>query len=241
MVEMKLRYLIPAPLRLQYKIAHRTLRDIHSGHVFRFARLDNQTTPLEHCVEIIQEVKPGTLFENKCHNIRLAAAKISLVTVLPGQVFSFWKILGYPTLSNGFKNGRNLINGKISEAPGGGLCQVSGILHHLALKTGLEVIERHHHSVDIYQEHERFAPLGSDATVVYGYKDLRLRNAYPFAIRFELSLERANLHCRLLSEQSLDTHEVAFIRQRSDQMVHVQAMREGAIISRSTYRLGSLA
>lgn len=236
MVEMKLRHLIPAPLRLRYKIAYRTLRDIHSGHVFCFARQDNHTAPLEHCVEMAQEVKPGTLFENKCHNIRLAAAKISAVTVLPGQVFSFWKILGRPTLKNGFQNGRNLINGSISEAPGGGLCQVSGILHHLALKTGLAVVERHHHSVDIYQEHERFAPLGSDATVVYGYKDLRLRNTYPFPIRFELFLENAILHCRLLSAENLETQEVVFIRQQSGQHVHVQAMRKGTIISRSTYK-----
>ena len=44
------------------------------------------------------------------------------------------------------------------------------------------------HSVDIYTEQTRFAPLGSDATVAYGYKDLRFRNVLPFPIslRFEL-------------------------------------------------------
>lgn len=69
------------------------------------------------------------------------------------------------------KNGRNLVAGKIQGNYGGGLCQVSGLLYYIALATGLEILERHAHSIDIYAEEDRFAPLGADDTVVFGYKN----------------------------------------------------------------------
>ncbi len=81
---------------------------------------------------------------------------------------------------------RNLVNGKIQFTYGGGICQVAGILYHLALMAGLDILERHSHSLDIYTEVERFTPLGADATVVYGYKDLRIRNNTGHPICFEI-------------------------------------------------------
>jgi hypothetical protein len=49
-------------------------------------------------------------------------------------------------------------------------------VYHIGIIAGLDIIERYNHSVDIYTDDTRFAPLGTDATVVYGYKDLRIRN-----------------------------------------------------------------
>jgi len=58
---------------------------------------------------------------------------------------------------------------------GGGLCQLSGIIYHAVLEAGLEILERHPHSLDIYTATTRYTPLGSDAAVVYGHKDLRFK------------------------------------------------------------------
>ena len=56
------------------------------------------------------------------------------------------------------------------------------------MQAALSIRERHAHSIDIYTDASRFAPLGSDATVFYGYKDLRFENnlAAPLAFRFEI-------------------------------------------------------
>ena len=75
---------------------------------------------------------------------------------------------------------------------GGGLCQLSGLAYELGLRAGLAVVERHPHTQDLYTEATRFTPLGLDATVVYGHKDLRLRNDRhaPLALRFAVDAHR---------------------------------------------------
>ena len=110
----------------------------------------------------------------------------------PGQIFSFWQLVGEPSARRGYLDGRTLKNGRVEADPGGGLCQLSGILYLLALRGGLEMLERHAHSVDLYSGSTRFAPLGSDATVFWGYMDLRFLNSTdaPIAFRFEILEEK---------------------------------------------------
>ena len=112
------------------------------------------------------------------HNLKLAIQSIESVDILPREIFSFWKIVGNPSKRNGFIGSRSIINGQVTNSIGGGLCQLSGLVYYLSLKSGLEILERHNHSMDIYTEETRFTPLGSDATVVYGYKDLKIRNNF---------------------------------------------------------------
>jgi vancomycin resistance protein VanW len=98
------------------------------------------------------------------------------VVVKQGAIFSFWHLVGNPSERNGFQKSRIIRNGAVDFEIGGGVCQVSGMVYLAALKAGLQIVERHNHSVDIYQEHERISPLGADATVVYGSKDLQFLN-----------------------------------------------------------------
>jgi len=55
----------------------------------------------------------------------------------------------------------------------------------------LEILERHAHSIDAYGS-SRYVPLGRDATVAYGYKDLQFRNAtvVPMTLRFRIDPDR---------------------------------------------------
>lgn len=76
---------------------------------------------------------------------------------------------------------------------GRGLCQLSGLIYYISLLAGLELIERHPHSLAIYDETTGFTPLGSEATVVYGYKDLRLRNNTDAPLQFHLVFEAKKL------------------------------------------------
>ena len=192
---------------------------------------------MPYSLELSQPFKPSATLEGKKHNLREAASRINNVTVLPGEVFSFWHIVGNPNNPRRFTYGRSLHAGKTVKDYGGGLCQASGIIHHMALLTGLEVTERHNHSVDLYTDETRFAPLGTDATVFYGFKDLRLRNNTDSPIRFELIVDDSDLRLKMLCSKPLqaDNLDIRIVEDESGNK-HVTVFTSNHVeLSRSTY------
>lgn len=144
-------------------------------------------------VTIMQEMKPSPFLAGKLVNLRPGAARIDGVVVGPGKTFSFWRLVGWPTAASGFA-----IRGGVAGADvGGGLCQLSGIIYEAGLRAGLTPVERHPHSRDLHSEAERFTPLGLDATVVWPYQDLRLRNAFAGPLRLRLAVRDANLTAKI--------------------------------------------
>jgi vancomycin resistance protein VanW len=137
-------------------------------------------------------------------NLALACERISGVVLLPGSTFSFWLLIGRPTARRGFVPSRSIVAGSLRQEVGGGLCQVAGLLFHLGLTGGLKVVERHCHSLDIYREADRYAPLGLDAAVVFPEKDLIFRNESESAVRIEVAIIAGYLVGRIFSslEQS---------------------------------------
>jgi vancomycin resistance protein VanW len=222
-------------LKLRIKIWLRMSRDISNGNYFNFAKKRNTTLNFEHAIKLIQEIKPSETFDNKIFNLDMASRRISQFIILPNEIFSFWKSVGNP--NNGFKKGRTIINGTLSEEIGGGLCQVSGIIYHLSLLSGLEILERSNHSMDIYTEETRFTPLGTDATVVYGYKDLRVRNNYTFPIKFQLDVVGHTLEGCLLSIEQIEKKKILFNMISEDKSVTVNVMDESHhILNQSIYK-----
>lgn len=143
----------------------------------------------------------------------------SSTTLLPTvqiPTWSFWHAIGRPTARNGFAPGRNIVEGTVVRQIGGGLCQLSSLLYHLALLGGLAIVERHHHSVDIYEENARFTPLGADATVVWGYKDLRLANPHPFDICIGCAVEDDRLIGYIRSPEVIEARDLIFLRDDRD-------------------------
>jgi vancomycin resistance protein VanW len=124
------------------------------------------------------------LFANKVHNITLAISRIS-PRLDPGQEFSFWHQALEPSAANGYRDGATFIRQRVTTSTGGGLCQLSGLIYNLALLSGCEILERFPHSIDAYGE-DRYIPLGRDATVAHGHKDLCFRNVHDFPIALEL-------------------------------------------------------
>lgn len=190
----------------------RVLRDWRSGEAKLFARskADWAETSDWHCHVLIQPIRPGATFENKLANLQLASAAITGIKLQPGEIFSFWEIVGRPSNRRGYRASRNIVGGQLSSEVGGGLCQVSGIIYQLCLIAGLEIRERFPHSLDIYTEAERFAPLGADATVVFGYKDLRLANPFPFSLVFQIEISNCELHFKLFTPQPIQLKKLEF-------------------------------
>jgi len=93
---------------------------------------------------------------------------------------------------------------------------LSGLSYLLTLKAGLIAVERHPHSQDIYTEATRFAPLGSDATIVYGYKDYRFRNNLPFPISFRFNLQPEAINVSLCAERLIPEYQIEF---RSEDLI----------------------
>jgi hypothetical protein len=122
----------------------------------------------------------------KAQNLRVAAKRFDGVTVPAGEVIGFWRQLGRATPARGFVVGRELREGCLIPAIGGGLCQLSNALYDLALKTGAQIVERHAHSRAIPGS---AAAVGRDATVFYNYVDLRFCPAQNLRIEARLTAE----------------------------------------------------
>jgi hypothetical protein len=137
----------------------------------------------------------GLLQSGKIHNLRLAVRRLDGVEVPAGAVFSFWAHVGRATRRRGYVSGREVREGCIIPAVGGGLCQLSNALYDVALRAGCEIVERHAHTRVVPGSQ---AAAGRDATVFWNYVDLRWRA--PRALRLEASLSRDQLVVRLRAE-----------------------------------------
>ena len=136
------------------------------------------------------------LTAGKVENLRLAARAFHGVEIPPGGVMSFWRQLGRTTRRRGFQTGRELREGCIVPATGGGLCQLSGLLYQAALDAGLEIIERHGHSRVVPGSQ---AERDLDATVFWNYVDLRFRSQLPWRIEVELTATELVVRIRATS------------------------------------------
>src|SRR5688572_13411590 len=64
----------------------------------------------------------------KVQNLRCALRELDGIVIPAGCVFSFWKQVGRATHNRGFVAGRQLREGCLYPAVGGGLCQLSNAL-----------------------------------------------------------------------------------------------------------------
>lgn len=178
----------------------------------RFARRAEQPTGWPTVLQLSQKIMPSEYLGQKIHNLRLAAARLEYTLVNEGEYFSFWRLVGPADAAHGFLISRTIIGGRIAEAEGGGLCQLSGIIYEAALRTGCEIIERHHHSVDIYRESERYAPLGLDAAVAFPTKDLRFRNTTGVPFQITLHVTDSELKIKLHAQKKPDFCDIELHR-----------------------------
>lgn len=236
----QLRKLFTKQQLLYWQFLKRFLKDYVKGDYAKMERI-YRLTPAEckatfpYVFSTEQRITPSPTISQKLTNLRLAADKIAYVCIPPNAIFSFWKCVGEPTEKQGFMQSRSLLSGKIQDEIGGGLCQLSGILHYLLLETGFDSLERHSHSMDIYKEEERFAPLGTDATVSYLYKDFRFKNTTSSPLFFSFLITDNRLQASLHSQTPLVTQHLAYNREERPPYRKVSVYRNGTLTLVSSY------
>lgn len=109
---------------------------------------------------------------DRTHNVRLATTSINGKLIRPGEVFSYNDTVGPRLKKNGFRDALIYVKGKMIPGTGGGICQVSSTVYNAALLSNLEILERSNHSMPV-----PYVPLGRDATVAYGLRDLKFKNS----------------------------------------------------------------
>lgn len=108
---------------------------------------------------------------NRAHNVRLALSALDGIKLEPEETLSFNGIVGERSERRGYKVSKVINNGEYAEGVGGGVCQVSTTVYNAALISGLEIVERHRHTLL-----SGYVEAGFDAMVSYGGADLKIKN-----------------------------------------------------------------
>lgn len=123
--------------------------------------------------------------KDRSTNLEVAARNMNGTILLPGEEFSYNKVVGQRTYANGFKDAHIFSGGKVVDGLGGGICQVSSTLYNAILKVdGIEITERKNHMM--YPE---YVEPSLDATVVWGSIDFRFKNTRETPIKIVASVK----------------------------------------------------
>lgn len=196
---------LPRRLRAELALLRRAVRDRRSGVAFALGRGERDAF---HCAfegyELPVIVYPGQerLAEGKRRNQRLMAEALDGARAEPGETLSLWRLAGRPSARRGYLAGAAIVNGRLTAEIGGATCLLSTVLYNVGLLAGLEVAERHAHSVDSYGEARYFEP-GRDAAVEYGVLDLRFRNPHPFPVLLAIEADEARVRAAFLAPRAI--------------------------------------
>lgn len=141
---------------------------------------------------------------NKVKNLQIASKKIDGLVINPGEVFSFWNIVGNPTRKKGYIEGLTISSGEFKKGIGGGLCQMANLIHYLVLHTPLEVVELHHHSDALFPDVKRRVPFGTGTSIVYKNLDYRFKNISNYPVQLRVWLDNTMLFGEIRCNKPLD-------------------------------------
>ena len=132
--------------------------------------------------EFSTNYNPGA--KDRTTNLRLASNKINNTVVLPGETFSYNKVVGKRTTEAGYKEAPSYAGGKVVNDIGGGICQITSTLYNAVVLANLDIVSRSNH-----QFVPSYVKAGRDATVVYGAIYFKFKNTrkYPIKIKSTVS------------------------------------------------------
>lgn len=160
----------------------RRLQDAGAGIQFARTRLPGQPLPCRvyRASSLICRTLGRVdtrLQQNKRVNLALTAPRLNGVLIRPGETLSFWRLAGPCTAKRGYLEGLVIEQGRPDSDIGGGMCQMTNLIHWLVLHAPLTITEHHHHDgVDLFPDHGRRVPFGTGTSIFYNYLDYRVKN-----------------------------------------------------------------
>lgn len=127
--------------------------------------------------------KYATSNKNRTTNLILAANKINGYVLMPGETFSYNKVVGARTIAAGYKEAAIYVQGEVVDGLGGGICQITSTLYNAVVYANLEVTSRTNH-----QFVPSYVTASRDATVVYGSIDFQFKNNKDYPIKLVCSV-----------------------------------------------------
>lgn len=122
--------------------------------------------------------------KNRVTNLELASEKINGTIILPGEIFSYNKIVGERTIAKGYKEAAVYSGGKVVDGIGGGICQLSSTLYNAVIYANLEITARSNHRFLT-----SYVTAGRDATVSWGTIDFCFKNTRSYPIKIVSSVK----------------------------------------------------
>jgi vancomycin resistance protein YoaR len=126
--------------------------------------------------------------EDRVQNLRNACEKLNGIIVYPDEEFSTNEHLMPFTEENGWRNAGTVVNGKIEDSLGGGMCQISSGLYDALLEAEVEITERHNHAIKV-----SYVDYGMDASLAGDYEDLCFKNDTGAPLYIEAYLTSTNV------------------------------------------------
>lgn len=137
--------------------------------------------------------------ENRNGNLRKACELLDGLVLQPGQELSYNKALGPRTKELGWLPAPAYSGTKLVDSPGGGICQVSSTLYLASVYSELTIVERHNHGYPV-----SYIPLGMDATVSWGFADLKIRNDSPMPVKIQAEESDGYVRVSILGTETRD-------------------------------------
>lgn len=145
------------------------------------------------------------LQDNKAVNLSLAAPKVSGIIIKPGEIFSFWRLVGRCTARRGYLEGLIIKSGEVSQGIGGGMCQFTNLIHWMVLHSPLTIIEHHHHNnLDMFPDYGRQIPFGTGTSIMYNYLDYQFINNTNQTFQLVVYTDNEYLYGELRSDKELE-------------------------------------
>ncbi|MFL6070617.1 MAG: VanW family protein [Actinomycetes bacterium] len=132
-------------------------------------------------------------------NIGIASSKINGTILEPGETFSMNGVVGERTPENGFVVGYVIEGGRLVEDYGGAVSTITTAMWHTAFYAGMTRVEQRAHGFWI----SRYIA-GLEATVSWGYLDLKFRNDTPYGVYITSSLTDSSVTTTMWSTKYWD-------------------------------------
>ena len=232
-------------ISMEKEIIKRRLRDLLHKVRFAMERKENLLPVLVYRHKSLIRRRLGNvnmqLQENKAANLVLAVQHIDGVLIHPGETFSVWKLVGRTSVRKGYKEGLTIANGRPAKGIGGGLCQLSNLIHWMVLHSELTITEHHHHDgMDLFPDFGRQIPFGTGTSISYNYIDYRVRNDTATTYQLRVWVDETYL-CGELRATAVQSHtfhihieDEQFIREEDGVYRHGYVYRD--VIDRVTGR-----